>query len=57
MNVETGSVTAQFLFWEYLLQIFGIVTLQWVITVSHFEESHYTDFMFVWLSEEKAFHQ
>jgi hypothetical protein len=28
MIVKIGTVTAQFLFWEYLFQIFGIVSLQ-----------------------------
>jgi len=28
MNVEIGTVASQFLFWEYVLQIFAIGTLQ-----------------------------
>jgi hypothetical protein len=39
MNVGFGTVAVQFLFWEYLFQIFGIVSLQ--CTEVKFLHSHH----------------
>ncbi len=37
MNFGIGTVVAQFLFWEYSFQIFGIVSLQCNVNTERFQ--------------------
>ncbi len=39
MNVEIGTEAPIFLFWEYLFQIFGILSLQCVRREAHFSNN------------------
>jgi hypothetical protein len=41
MNVEIGTEAEQFIFWEYLFRIFGIVSLQCGM------DTNYVDFLFL----------
>ncbi len=54
MNVGIGTVVAQFLFWEYLFQIFGIVSLQCNVKTEKFV---YANFILKVLYEDKHISQ
>jgi hypothetical protein len=42
MNVEIGTETPIFLFWEYLFKIFGILSLQ---CVSEMQQSSFNEYV------------